>query len=265
MLSAVVLTKNSSLTISKTLSSLAWVDELYVLDDFSTDSTRDIAKHYTSHVVKRHLNADFSAQRNFGLSLTQGSVRNVSHSDAGGDWVLFVDSDEIVSEALQKEIRETISRRGTDQEGIHGYFLKRDDIFFGKKLQYGETAQVKLLRLAKKNAGCWKRPVHEYWDIKGRTETLNSPLIHTAHANVVQFISDINRYTTINAEYLYKKGENSNFFSIIAYPTGKFIQNYFMRLGFIDGTAGFVMAALMSFHSFLNRAKLYLLHHPGKS
>ncbi|MCJ7826299.1 glycosyltransferase family 2 protein [Patescibacteria group bacterium] len=249
MISAVILTKNNATTLPKILSSLQWCDEIIVIDDYSTDDTIVIAKKQKAHVFQRHLNDDFAGQRNFGME------------QAKGEWVLFVDSDEIVSEVLQKEIRETISRQGTDKEGSVGYFLKRDDIFFGKKLKHGETAHVKLMRLAKRNAGIWIRPIHEYWDVRGKTETLNNPLVHSAHPNVAQFIDDINKYTSINAQYLYKNGMRSNVFAIIAYPKVKFFQNYIARLGFLDGTAGFVMAVMMSFHSFLTRAKLYILNH----
>ena len=248
-ISAVILTHNNESSIQKTLESVSWSDEIICIDDFSTDDTVQIAKKQKAYVFQRHLNEDFAGQRNYGLEKTQG------------DWILFVDSDEIVSTALQKEIRETISRQGTGKEGIQGYFFKRDDMFLGKKLQNGETKNVRLLRLGRKNSGCWNRPIHEYWDIKGKTETLKTPLVHNAHTNVAQFIADINRYTSINAQYLYKNGERSNLFTIIAYPKVKFIQNYFLRLGFLDGTAGFIMAAMMSFHSFLTRAKLYLLTH----
>jgi len=249
MISAVILTKNNATTLPKILSSLQWCDEIIVIDDYSTDDTIVIAKKQKARVFQRYLNNDFAQQRNFGLE------------KAHGDWILFVDSDEIVSEALQREIRETISRQGTDKEGSVGWYFKREDIFLGKKLKHGETACIKLLRLAKRNAGKWIRPIHEFWDVKGKTETFKSPLVHNAHSNVAQFIDDINKYTSINAQYLYKNGQRSNVFAIIAYPKIKFFQNYVMRLGFLDGTAGFVMAVMMSFHSFLTRAKLYLLTH----
>jgi len=249
LISAVILTHNNESSIQKTLESVSWSDEIICIDDFSTDDTVQIAKKQKAHVFQRHLNDDFAGQRNFGME------------KAHGDWIIFVDSDEIVSTALQKEIRETISRQGTDKKGSEGWYLKREDIFLGKKLKHGETACIKLLRLAKRNAGKWIRPIHEYWDVKGKTETLKTPLVHNAHPNVAQFIDDINRYTTINAQYLHKNHERSDVFSIIAYPKVKFFQNYIVRLGFLDGTAGFVMAVMMSFHSFLTRAKLYLLTH----
>jgi len=247
MISTVVLTHNSKDSLEATLQSVLFSDEILVIDDFSTDDTNAIAKKYSAKIFMRHLDDDFSAQRNFGLE------------KAKGEWVLFIDSDEVVPPALQKEIRDTISRQESDKEGIQGWYIKRDDMFLGKKLRFGETKNVSLLRLARKGAGVWKRPVHEYWDIQGKTKFFANPLFHNAHSNVTQFIDDINTYTTINAQYLKKEGVRSNQFSIIIYPLAKFILNYFLRLGFLDGTQGAVMAIMMSFHSFLTRAKLYLL------
>jgi glycosyltransferase involved in cell wall biosynthesis len=248
MISTIILTKNSAATLSDTLSSVQWCDEIIVIDDYSTDDTENIAATYNAIVKKKHLHDDFSAQRNFGLE------------QAAGEWVLFVDSDERVSEELKQEIRGIISQKG-DREQPVGYYLKRDDIFLGGKLRFGETAHVKLLRLAKKNAGRWIRPVHEYWDIKGDVQTLHNPLVHTAHKTIAGLIKKINWYTTINAKYLFEQNVHANVGTILLYPFAKFVWNYIFLLGFLDGTRGMIMAIFMSFHSFLTRAKLYLLFH----
>ena len=255
MVTAVVLTHNNEKTIGKTLDSLSWCDQCICIDDNSSDRTGEIAKKKNADVYIRPLSDDFAGQRNFGLEKAKGPA-----SPRGEDWVLFVDSDEIVTEKLREEIiRHTkYEVRGKKNE-TKGYFIKRTDVFLGRELRYGETAHVKLLRLAKKDAGVWVRPVHEYWDVEGPTETLDNPLIHESHTNVAQFIDEINTYSTINAAYLRKQGVTSTVFAIIAYPTAKFIQNYFFRLGFLDGTRGCMMAIMMSFHSFLTRAKLYRL------
>jgi len=252
MISAVILTKNSVRTIRRTLESVVWADEVICIDDYSTDETVRIAQKMNAKVIKHHLENDFSAQRNFGLSV------------AKGEWVLFIDSDEEVPKNLKEEIQDRISRQGTKGEGILGYFLKREDTFHGKKLLHGETAHIKLLRLAKKGHGIWIRPVHEFWDIHGKTDELHNPLIHEPHIDVAQFVSDINWYSTINAFYLKNKGVHSNTFQILVYPSIKFLQNYFVRRGFLDGMQGFIMALMMSFHSFLTRAKLFLLQRPHK-
>lgn len=130
---------------------------------------------------------------------------------------------------------------------------------FGKWLNRGETAGVRLLRLAKKEAGEWQRPVHEVWQIGDKLGELKNPLLHYPHPTAKEFLEEINFYTSLNAQVLYKEGMKVAFWQIIAYPVAKFITNYLFKLGFLDGMAGFLMAIFMSFHSFLTRAKLWLL------
>lgn len=241
MTTAVILTHNDEDIIKRCLASLAWCKEMVVVDDESTDGTVELAKKLGAQVFSRKLNGDFAGQRNFGLNKVRG------------EWVLFVDSDEVVSPELAQET-----------QGVHGeyagYYLKRKDYFLGKWLTHGETANVKLLRLARKDAGKWVRPVHEIWDVKGNVGELVHPLLHYPHPNVAQFLDEINRYSSVRASYLYSKGVRSAWWHIIAYPKIKFFVNYFWHLGCLDGTAGAIMALMMSFHSFLVRAKLWKLH-----
>ncbi len=243
MISSVVLTRNDEATVAKTLESLTWCDETIVVDDASTDSTVAIAKNFTNKIFQHPLNGDFAAQRNFGLA------------KAKNDWVLFVDSDEVVSDALAKEI--TPIRSGMTEKS--GYFIKRRDILWGRELKYGEQGRMKLLRLAKKDAGKWVRPVHEVWAIKGIVGELRNPLFHFPHPSVAQYLDEINRYSSLNASYLYKQRIRVHWWHIVAYPVSKFFLNYIIRLGFLDGTPGAVVAIMMSMHSFLTRAKLWQL------
>ncbi|MCX6794214.1 MAG: glycosyltransferase family 2 protein [Candidatus Gottesmanbacteria bacterium] len=243
MISAIVLSHNDEDSIARTLVSLTWCDEIIVIDDFSTDATLHVAKKYTTNIYQHHLNDDFASQRNFALT------------KASGDWVLFIDSDEVVPTDLANEIQNSL------EIDCAGFYIKRTDWLFGKPLRYGETGRVRLLRLAKKDAGTWKRTVHEVWNVDGMVAELSHPLDHFPHPDVAQFIEEINRYSTINAQYLYSKKVRVQWWHIIAYPKVKFFIDYFWYLGFLDGTAGAVVAIMMSFHSFLTRAKLYLLWH----
>lgn len=244
MISAVVLTHNDEKILARCLESLRWCEEVVVVDDSSGDGTAELAKKLGAKVFNRKLNDDFGAQRNFGLS------------KAKGEWVLFVDSDEVVTKELATEIKKAINNK---QSAITSYFMRRKDYFLGRWLAYGETANVKLLRLARKDAGKWVRPVHEVWQVKEPVDELVHPLLHRPHPNVAQFLDEINRYSTLSAHYLYSQGVKVSWWQIIAYPKIKFFQNYFWRMGFLDGTAGAIVALMMSFHSFLTRAKLLLL------
>ncbi len=244
MISAVVLTKNEEKNIKECLETLQWCDEIIVVDDNSEDKTVEIAKKMRAKVFIRSLGRDFSNQRNFGLE------------KAKGDWVLFVDADERVSLELQKEI-ESVLKNG--KSTVSGYLLKREDRIWGQSLKYGETAGIRLIRLGKKGKGKWEKPVHETWNIKGEVGELKSPLFHFPHPTITEFLEEINFYSTLRARQLYQENRKTNLFEILAYPTGKFLKNYLLKLGFLDGMPGFVVALLMSFHSFLVRAKLYLL------
>jgi hypothetical protein len=137
------------------------------------------------------------------------------------------------------------------------YRLKRDDTFLGKKLKFGETAHTTFVRLAKRGQQ-WSRPVHEVWDAHEPID-LTHPLSHESADTVHHFVAKLNNYTTRNAEHLHEEKISVTTWHLIAYPTGKFFHNYIVKQGFRDGTHGFVHAMMMSFHSFLTRAKLWLL------
>lgn len=240
--SAVVLTKNEANIISRCLQSLSWCDEILVIDDNSTDETIKIAQELGAKVITRKLQGDFAAQRNFALRQAQG------------EWMLFVDADEVVSPELINEIQAVLNQ----PKDINEFYIPRKDYFLGKWLSFGETANARFIRLAKKDSGKWQRPVHEVWQIKGKTGQLQSPLWHYAHPTIAEFITHINFWTDINVMYFYQQSIKVHWWQILLYPSGKFLLNYVLKLGFLDGMPGLILALGMSFHSFLTRAKVYV-------
>lgn len=264
-ISVVVLTKNEEKNIGRCLKSLAFCDEIIIVDDYSTDKTRDevykvkkFIKLESLKIYKRRLEGDFSGQRNFGME------------KAGGEWVLFVDADEEISNKLQKEIIETVyhkskiqnSKQNTQNE-IKAYYIKRRDWWWGRELRFGEVRKIRkkgLLRLVKKNSGRWKGNVHEEFQIKNfqfKAGRLKKYLNHYPHPTLKEFLAEVNFYSTLRAKELFRAGKKIGLWEIIFYPSAKFILNYFIYWGFLDGPSGFAYAFLMSFHSFLVRAKLY--------
>lgn len=241
MISAIVLTKDEEKNIEECLETLRWCDEVIVIDDYSEDKTREIARKLGARVFKHHLNNNFAKQRNFGLK------------KAKGEWVLFVDADERITPELAKEIKQEVKK-----DERHAFIFKRQDFFMDKPLKHGETANVKLLRMAKKN-GEWQRTVHEVWETKWETKTLKNPILHYPHSSISKFLEEINFHSTLHAQALKQEGVKFSLFRLIFNPLGKFFQNYILRLGFLDGMPGLIVALMMSFHSFLARAKLYQL------
>lgn len=248
LLSVVVLAKNESAKIQECLHSLRFCDEIIVIDDQSDDATKIIAREEGARVYTNQLKNNFAAQRNFGLE------------KAKSKWVLFIDADERVPEALASEIRNLkFSIFKSQTSFVCGYYMKRFDVMWGRELIHGETGSVKLLRLARKNAGVWKRKVHEYWDVKCNVGLLKNPLIHYSHESVNEFIDKINFYSTLHARQKYEDGEYSNIIKILLYPILKFFNNWILRLGFLDGTPGLLATIFMCMHSFLGWGKLWLL------
>lgn len=247
MISAIILTKNEERNISDCLESVKWCDEIIVIDDYSEDRTVNIAQKFGSKVFKHYLGEDFSQQRNFGLK------------KAKGDWILYIDADERVTSELKNEIIHLTTCSDRSQQ-LNGYFIKRRDFMWGKELKYGETENMKLLRLAKKNRGNWVGNVHEKWQIKGKTSELKNPLLHYPHQTISNFLKEINFYTDIRAREVYRQGIHACWTSIILYPVGKFLLNYFIKKGVLDGIPGLILAIIMSFHSFLVRAKLWIMN-----
>jgi len=244
-ISAIVLAKNEQINIGKCLESLTWCDEIIIIDDESSDETLKIAKKYKATIYIHPLDGNFSAQRNFGLS------------KAKNEWVLFVDSDEIVSDALAFEIPNAIGLTDQNSRNFNGFYIKRTDFMWGKQLKHGE-ATIKLLRLGRKEAGIWKGMTHEVWQIRSPIGNLVNPIFHFPHKNLTEFLKKINFYTDIRAKELREKNIRSSFWAILLYPSGKFIVNYIFKKGFMDGIHGLIFAIIMSFHSFLVRGKLWL-------
>lgn len=242
-ISVVVLTKNEEQAIARCVRSVDFADEILLFDD-STDQTVHVAKKAAPQVkvISSSASDDFAFLRNEALY------------QAKNKWVLFVDADEEVSDGLASEIKQVVYA-----SPAVGFYIRRKDYFLGKWLRWGETGNMKLLKLGKKDAGKWLRRVHEVWDIKGEVRMLEHELLHYPHPTIAEFLAHINRWTTLDAAEFYSQGKRASFFTIMAYPVGKFLRNYIVKLGFLDGMPGLIMAMMMSFHSFLTRGKLYLL------
>jgi len=255
----VVLTKNEEKNIKRCLKSLDFVDEIIIIDDYSSDNTLNQISNIKNQndkskikIYQRKLNGDFSAQRNFGVEKSRG------------EWVLFVDGDEEVTSELQKEIKKVISCELGVKREIGAYYIKRRDWFWGREVRFGDIRLIRqtgLIRLIRKNAGEWEGKVHETFQVKNqklKVKSLKHFINHYPHQSLKEFLKEINLYSSLRADELFCQGKKSNILTIIFYPFSKFILNYFLKLGFLDGSAGFVYAFMMSFHSFLVRTKLYM-------
>ncbi|QQS38544.1 glycosyltransferase family 2 protein [Candidatus Woesebacteria bacterium] len=239
-LSAIILTNNSYTTLKDCLASVSFCDEIIVIDDFSSDQSVNLARKMGGIVYERALNNNFSSQRNYGLS------------KAKGEWILFVDADEVVDKRLRHEILDSLCKP------YDGYLIKRVNFFGNKKMLHGEVGNACFVRLAKKNKGKWTRNVHETWEIQGEVGILKYPILHYPDYSISSTLAKIDKYSSLHAQANKKEGKTSSLTKIVIFPLVKFINNYFFKLGFLDGIEGFIICYTMSFHSFLSWSRLWL-------
>lgn len=247
MLSALILSKNEGQNIGECIQALSFCDEIIVADDNSTDHTVEIAKSLNARIVDQDTELDFAQKRN---RLMQ---------QAKGDWLLFIDPDERLTKELQEEIIAILKEPKYDV-----YLLKRRDFFWGQEIKHGElqtAAQNGFIRLVKKGSGSWKGTVHESFETNLPTGKLSNYINHYPHPTLTEFITDINFYSTLRSKELLKKDHKTTIFEIIFLPFFKFLYTYIIKMGFLDGAAGFAYSFMMSFHSFLVRSKLYQYQH----
>ncbi len=224
------------------------INEIVVVDDNSDDQTQEILKKLESKRIKvkifeRGLDNNFSNQRNFGINKTTNN------------WILWLDADEKPSINLIRFLNHI------DNLQYKNYAFKRNDVFIDHELKHGENTSQHFLRFFNKKYGRFTGAVHETWQTPKEIEFRKIHIHHYPHQSLRGFIKKINFYSDIRAQELFDQNQKSNLFQIIFYPLGKFIQDYFFKLGFLDATPGIIMALGMSFHSFLVRAKLWHLSH----
>jgi len=211
------------------LRSLDFADQIVIVLDGNESKSSVRGK---MNIFRHPLDNDFATQRNFALSRSKG------------DWVLFVDDDEIISRELQKEIVEKINSNNPV-----AYFIPRKDLVYHQALRHGETGNIKIIRLAKRDAGKFIRPVHETWKIKGRVGEISSPLYHTKDHFVSEFISRMAQYAQLDAPILETEKKPFSTFRLLMNPPLKFILNYKIKGGIWDGYPGLFQAYLMSVQS----------------
>jgi len=250
-ISILLLTHNEELNIQKYwtwLGKCKKINEIIVIDDNSTDKTTEILKKLETEKIKvkifeKELKNNFAEQRNFGITKTTNN------------WILWLDADEKPNRNLIRFLNHI------DKLQYKNYAFKRNDIFIGNELKHGENANQYFLRFFNKKYGCFTGAVHEIWQSPKEIENKKLHIHHYPHQSLKSFIKKINFYSDIRAQELYDQNQKSNLFQIILYPLGKFIQDYFFKFGFLDGTPGIIMTLGMSFHSFLVRSKLWHLSH----
>ena len=240
-LSAVLITQDAASQIEACLASVGFADEILIVDSGSTDATLEIAKHHGARVLHQDW-LGYGAQKQFAVG------------QAAHDWVLCVDADERLTQPLAENIAETlVSQR------FQAYRMARANVFMGRVLRHGEGYPDWSLRLFHRAHARWSDdPVHESVipaapDAVG---TLAGDLMHESSETLSGYLAKQNKYTSLQAERLFRDGKRAGWARIALAPLVRFIKFYFVRLGFLDGVPGLVHITIGCHNSMIKYAKL---------
>jgi glycosyltransferase involved in cell wall biosynthesis len=243
-ISAVISAFNEEKNIERCLKSLAFVDEIIVVDNSSTDNTAKIAKNFTNNIYSQANNPlEVDIQKNYGFE------------KATSDWILSIDADEEVSKQLKEEILEVLKKRTI----VSGYWIPRQNYIFGKWIEHSGWYPDYQLRLFKKGKGKFVNThVHEPMSIEGETGHLRHNIIHQNYQTVEQFISKtVTIYAPNEAKERIKAGYEFSFFDAVRFPLNEFLSRFFARKGYKDGYHGLILAMFMAFYHFLVFAMIW--------
>jgi len=242
-ISAIILAKNEKDNIAECIESVKFVDEINVIDDFSTDDTVKIAEKMGAKIYQRALDGNFAAQYNFALTM------------ATGDWILIIDADERVTPELKEEIRQvtTLNER-------YGYKISYLNFAVGRPLYHGGWLSHSGLRLFPQGMVRYEGLVHSQMIHKLPLRTLKNYFLHYSYPTWEHYFKKFNSYTELAAQENHKKGKQANFFGdILLRPFFAFFKMYILRSGWRDGKIGLIMAVFHFFYTMTKYVKLYYM------
>jgi glycosyltransferase involved in cell wall biosynthesis len=247
-LSAVIITYNAAEQLEDCLRSLSFVDEILVLDSGSTDETERLARKH---------DARFVCQEWLGY----GPQKQKAVELAANDWVLCVDADEQISSQLASSIRAAMK----DPE-YRAYQLSRCNRFLGRWLRHGEGYPDRLIRLFNRHFANWSDdPVHEYVSTNEKVGVVKGDLLHDSAITLQEYLEKQNRYTSLQAERMFREGRRAASGKLVFNPAFRFIKFYIFRMGLLDGLPGLIHILIGCQNTFMKYAKLIELQKSGKS
>jgi len=238
-LSALVTTKNEERTLRACLESVRWADEVVVVDSGSTDGTLAIARSIADRVLE-HPYENPAAQKNW-------AIPQLKHA-----WTLILDADERVTPELRREIESVLADPGRRD----GYWIRRENFFYGKPIRSAGWQRDRVLRLFDRRKGAY-RPVlvHEEVELRGRADHLEARLTHEPYRDLDQYFEKWSRYSRWSAEELRRRGVRASWFRLLVRPWLRFVRMYVLEGGAREGRRGIVLCWLAAFSVFTKYAR----------
>jgi glycosyltransferase involved in cell wall biosynthesis len=242
-ISATLITYNEENNITQALKSLSWADEILVVDSGSSDATVEICRSFNSKIIHRDWTG-YVDQKNFAAEKAQN------------DWIFSLDADERVSTELIREIE----KRNRSGFSSPGYKIPRVAYFMGRWIRHGSWYPDYQLRLFDRRAGRWEGGrVHESVRMSGNPAFLSGEILHYTYRNISEYLGRLETYSGLAALDYEQGGKRATLPGLIFNPFAVFLKSYLLKRGFLDGTPGFMVAAMGGISVFFKYAKLYEL------
>jgi glycosyltransferase involved in cell wall biosynthesis len=242
-LSAILITKNEEANIERCLRSVAWVDEIIVVDSESSDNTVDIARTFKAKVF----NPEWKGF---------GHAKQYALDQAAGDWILSIDADEEVSFTLKNEVLQLLEK----DPPCEGYEIPRKTQFLGRWILHSGWYPDYVLRLFKRERGHFTPAlVHEKVEVDGPIGRLHNPLMHYSYPTIEDYTRKLDHYSTLGAEEMFREGRKWSPYYLAFKPFISFWRKLVFQRGWKDGWEGFLIAYLTSTGTLLKYAKLRFL------
>lgn len=251
-ISGLVITLNEENNIESVIRNLDFVDEIIIVDSFSSDKTVEIIKQFPHVKLIQNKFENYTSQRNLAID-------KASHN-----WILFLDADERITPDLQNEILETVKK----SDIADAYYFHRKFMFEGKPLHFSGWQTDKNIRLFKKDKARYVpgRLVHEILKVQGNVSILKGKLIHYSYTSYENYKSKMIYYGKLKAYEMHKKEIKPNaVYHMIIKPVYKFLYSYLIRLGFLDGKKGIIICYLNALSVYQRYPELKRLYSENKN
>lgn len=246
-IAVLILTLNEETNIRECIESVAFADEVIIIDSGSTDKTCEIAENLGAKFLYHAMDEGFAGQRNFALTQTLA------------EWVLFLDADERITPELAVEIKEIVQKNEQ-----FAYNILRRNVVFGEQVSYGGHSPDYSLRLYPREAIHWQGVVHEQAQVNLPILQTKNGMLHYTYTSWDRYFFKFNQYTTLMAEQMKAKGKKARFIDIILHPLAGFFRFYIAKSGWRDGKIGFILAVFHGFYTMAKYVKLYYLQKERK-